>query len=115
MQFVEGKNLNRDEILAAYGVGLEIFGKTESQTRANAEAAIFVFTRFGVLPYLEKFVDTLNTDYLPAFPGTDGMASPSTIRSRRTRRRSGRMRWSASRSGAITPNEYPQDAAGWSR
>jgi len=73
MQFTEGKSVNRDEILANYGVGLEIMGRTESQTRANAEAAIFVFQRFGVLPYLEKIVDTLNNDYLPAFAGTDGL------------------------------------------
>jgi hypothetical protein len=40
MQYAEGKKTNRDEILAAYGVGLKILGRTESQTRANAEAAI---------------------------------------------------------------------------
>ena len=42
MQFAEGKQMTRDEVLAAYGVGLEIMGKTESQTRANAEAFRFV-------------------------------------------------------------------------
>jgi HK97 family phage portal protein len=73
MQYVEGKSVTRDEILANYGVGLEIMGRTESQTRANAEAAIFVFQRFGVLPYMELFVDALNNDYLPAFPGTDNL------------------------------------------
>lgn len=106
MQFVEAKNLNRDEILTAYGVGLEIFGKTESQTRANADAAIFVFERFGVLPYLEKFVDTLNTDYLPAFPGTEGMSFafddpvPQNMEEKRANAES------MFGSGAITPNEY---------
>lgn len=73
MQWAEGKQINRDEILANYGVGLEILGRTEAQTRANAEAAIFVFMKFGVTPFLDKFVDTLNNDYLPAFPGTDGL------------------------------------------
>lgn len=73
MEFSEGKKMNRDEILANYGVGMEILGKTESQTRANAEASIFVFQRFGVLPYLDKIVDTLNNDFLPAFAGTEGL------------------------------------------
>lgn len=73
MQFIEGKNVSRDEILANYGVGLEILGRTESQTRANAETAVYVFMRFGVLPYLAKICDTLNNDLLPAFPGTEGL------------------------------------------
>lgn len=73
MQLVENKKLNQAEILSAFGVGLEILGQTESQTRANAESAIFVFMELGVSPFIEKFQDTLNTDYLPAFPGTEGM------------------------------------------
>lgn len=73
MQFVQGKEVTRDEILANYGMGMEILGKTDSQTRANADAAIFVFQRFGVLPFLELFVDGLNNDYLPAFPGTENL------------------------------------------
>lgn len=73
MQYVQGKAMNRDEILAMYSVGLEMLGRTESQTRANADTAVYVFARFGFLPFLEKFVDTLNNDYLTAFPGTDGM------------------------------------------
>ena len=68
MQWVEGKEVTRDEILANYRVGLEMLGKTESQTRANAEASIFTFMRFGILPLLEKYVDTLNNDYLVMFP-----------------------------------------------
>jgi len=73
MQFTEGKDKARDEILANFGIGLEILGKTESQTRANAEAAIFVFMKFGIKPFLMKICDTLNNDYLPAFPGTEKM------------------------------------------
>lgn len=73
MQYVEGKELTRDEVLAAYGVGLEIIGKTESQTRANADASIFVFERFGVAPFLNLMRDALSTDYLVAFPGRDGL------------------------------------------
>lgn len=43
-----GEEPNRDEILAAFGVGLEMLGKTESQTRANADTLVFVFMKFGV-------------------------------------------------------------------
>lgn len=105
LQFVEGKNLTRDEILANYGVGLEMLGKTESQTRANAEAAVFVFMRFGVLPFIEKFADTLNNDYLPAFPGTDGMEFlfddpvPENLEEKRANADS------LFGGGALTPNE----------
>lgn len=106
MQMVEGKNLNRDEILAAYGIGLEIFGKTESQTRANAEAAIFVYMRFGVLPYLEKFVDTLNTDYLPAFPGTEDMTFTFDDPVPENKEEKRLDAQTAFQLGAITPNEY---------
>lgn len=73
MQFVEGKKLTREEILARYGVGPELLGLTDSQTRANAEAAIYIFMMFGASFFIDKFADTLTNDYLPAFPGTDGM------------------------------------------
>ena len=71
MQRTEGKEITRDEILANYRVGLEMLGRTESQTRSNAESAIFTFMRFGILPLLEKYVDTLNNDYLVMFPGAE--------------------------------------------
>src|SRR5437868_14798530 len=105
MQFKEGKDTARDEILANYGIGLEIMGRTESQTRANAEAAIFVFQRFGVLPYMELFVDALNNDYLPAFPGTDNLEFvfddpvPANLEDKRATAQT------LAGGGAITPNE----------
>lgn len=63
MRYAEAKNMNRDEILARFSVGLEMLGRTESQTRANAEAAIFVFMKFGASFIIEKFADTLNNEY----------------------------------------------------
>lgn len=71
MQYHELKMNARDEILANYRVGIEMLGKTEGQTRANADAANYVFQRFTVLPMVEFIVDVLNNDYLPAFPGTE--------------------------------------------
>ena len=73
MQFIEGKNLTRDEILADLRVGMEMLGKTESKTRANADASIYVFSRFTVKPVLDLIADTLTHDYLPAFPATEKM------------------------------------------
>ncbi|HCS50435.1 MAG TPA: hypothetical protein DIW81_02395 [Planctomycetaceae bacterium] len=51
MQFSEGKERNRDEILANFQVGLELLGRTESQTGANAEVAIYVFEKFVILKF----------------------------------------------------------------
>lgn len=69
MQYGEGKNINRDEILGNLRVGLEMLGKTESQTRANADASNYVFQRFNIKPFLSFYADTLTNDYLSAFAG----------------------------------------------
>src|SRR5205814_590055 len=108
MQFIEGKNLTRDEILANFRVGIDLFGKTESKTRANADASIFVFTRFTVLPVLELIADTLNNDYLPSFPKTDGMEfifdDPVPENEENKRATAERLFGG----GALTPNELRQ-------
>jgi HK97 family phage portal protein len=105
MQYAEGKAAARDDILAAYGVGPEMLGKTESQTRANAEAAIFVFQEFGVLPFLTLFNDTLNNDYLVAFPTEDGteFAFPNPVPENMEEKRANAD--SLFQGGGITPNE----------
>jgi HK97 family phage portal protein len=72
MQFKEGKETNRDEILGNLRVGLEMLGKTESQTRANAEASNYVFQRFNIVPFLEIIADALTNDYLPIFNPVEG-------------------------------------------
>jgi HK97 family phage portal protein len=108
MQFVEGKHVNRDEILANFRIGLEMLGHTESQTRANAEAAIFIFSRFGVLPMVEMITDTLNHDYLPVFPGTDGMEfifEDPVQENVEERRATAQVLF---QQGALTPNEMRQ-------
>ena len=73
MQYAELKALSKDEILANYRIPIEMLGKTDSQTRANAEASNYVFQRFTILPLIESFVDTLTNDYLPAFPKTQDL------------------------------------------
>ena len=105
MQYIEGKQRNMEEILANYRVGPEMLGKTESQTRANAEAAIFVFMRFGMLPFIELFADVLTNDYLPAFPGTDGLefGFPDPVPENMEEKRLNAENLFAG--GALTPNE----------
>jgi HK97 family phage portal protein len=108
MQFVEGKQVHRDEILANFRIGLEMLGHTESQTRANAEAAIFIFSRFGVLPMVEMITDTLNHDYLPVFPGTEGLefAFDDPVQENlEEKRENAKVLFSQ---GALTPNELRQ-------
>lgn len=105
MQFLEGKKINMEEILANFRVGPEMLGKTDSQTRANAEASIFVFERFGMLPFIELFADTLTNDYLPAFPGTDGLefSFPDPVpENMEEKRQNARTLFDV---GAATPNE----------
>lgn len=109
MQFVEGKKVNMTEILANYRVGPEMLGKTEGQTRANADAAIYVYARFGSLPFLEAFADTLTNEYLPQFPGTDGMeyGFKDPVPENADEKRSNATTLFAS--GAVTPNELRKE------
>ncbi len=105
MQFVEGKKANMTEILANYRIGPEMLGKTEGQTRSNADAAIYVFARFGTLPFNEAFADTLTNEYLPQFPGTDGMeyGFKDPVPENADEKRQNLLALFAA--GAITPNE----------
>jgi HK97 family phage portal protein len=105
MQWAQGKEANRTEILARYGVGPEILGLTDSQTRANAEAAIFVFMKFGASFFIEKFADTLDNDYSPAFPDTDEMTwtFPDPVPENMEEKRANASALFAA--GALTPDE----------
>lgn len=106
MQHNEGKKVNREEILSRYGVGPEILGLTDSQTRANAEAAIFVFMKFGVSFIIKKVADTLTNDYLPAFPGVEGMEfafKDPVPENDETKRANGAALFQA---GGLTPDEF---------
>ncbi len=109
MQWAEGKETNKKEILARYGVGPEILGLTESQTRANAEAAIFVFMKFGASFFIEKFADTLDNDYSPAFPDTEDMswAFPDPVPENMEEKRATAAALFAA--GALTPDEMRKE------
>lgn len=109
MQYTQGKETNRMEILARYGVGPEILGMTDSQTRANAEAAIFVFMKFGASFFIELVADTLTNDYLSAFPGTEGMtfSFPDPVPENMEEKRLNAQ--TLFNIGAATPNELRKD------
>ncbi len=105
MQYVQLKEHARDEILANMRVGLEMLGKTEGQTRANADAANYVFQRFTILPLIELITDVLTNDFLPSFPEVEDLYFgfdefvPEDIDSKRNTVQT------LTNIGALTPNE----------
>jgi HK97 family phage portal protein len=105
MQYVEGKQTNMTEILARLGVPKEVLGLTESQTRANAEAAFYAFMKFGALFFIECVKDGLDNEYLPAFPGVEdaywGYPDP-VPENMEEKRANAKALWDM---GALTPNE----------
>lgn len=68
MQFTQLRMLNRDMILAAFGVPLPMVGTMEAPSRANAQAAEYIFARWTIKPRLNRIKLSLNTKLLPLFP-----------------------------------------------
>lgn len=68
MQFIELLEKAERAILANWRVPVDLLGITKDNTRANAEAALFTFLRYTVLPLVELEVDALTADFLPMFP-----------------------------------------------
>lgn len=73
MQFVQLRQQTRDLVLAAYGVPLPILGVMEAPSRANAEAAEFIFARLTVRPRLNRIKLSLNHKLLPLYPNSAGL------------------------------------------
>lgn len=67
MQYIEQRNFNRDEILAMFRVPKTILGMSQDVNRANADAAIYVFSLKVVKPLMQSIVDTLNEFLIPLF------------------------------------------------
>ncbi len=67
MQYIDQKRFNRDEILAMFRVPKTLVGISEDVNRANADAAIYVFSLKTIKPLMQKLVDTLNEFLLPEF------------------------------------------------
>lgn len=69
MQFVELRGVSRDAILEAFGFPKPILGIVEDVNRANAEAAEYLFSKWLIVPRLDRWKAMLNTEYLPLFGG----------------------------------------------
>ena len=59
MDFVEQRNFGRDEIFAMFKVPKTIFGMTDNINRATADAAIYVYNLYTVLPIMRRMIATL--------------------------------------------------------
>lgn len=73
MQFKELKEYNRDTIMASLRTGKGVLGMMEDQSRANAEAQDYTFTKHVVKPFLTMYYRQLTTEYLTRFPNSKGM------------------------------------------
>lgn len=73
MQFIEEKRLNRDDILAGFGVPATILGINEATVYAAAKAAEYAFARFTIDPKNARVIDTLNEFFLPLFKDSEGL------------------------------------------
>lgn len=70
MEFTQLRGVTRDQVLEAFGYPKSMLGITEDVNRANAEAGEVMFSRWLVVPRLDRWRDTLNTIVLP-FYGKD--------------------------------------------
>jgi len=67
LAFVESAGLNRDEILAIYGVPAAVVGLSENVNKAVADAMDTIFARYTIAPKLQLIEDQLNQDLIPRF------------------------------------------------
>lgn len=67
IQFVELRNVSRDQIREAFGFPKMMLGATDDINRANAIAGEVMFARWLVQPRLERLKDILNFSLLPLY------------------------------------------------
>jgi len=67
MQFSELRNLSRELILEAYAFPKAMSGNVNDVNRANAEAGEYKFSKWNLVPRLERIKSALNNDLLPLF------------------------------------------------
>lgn len=70
MDFVNQRNMTRDEILSIFKVPKTIVAITDDVNRANAETSDFVFMARVVKPRINLIFEKLNSFYLPLFKNT---------------------------------------------
>lgn len=74
LNFLEGMNFNRDQILAIFGVPKSLLGMDESMSRANAEAAEYAFSKNKVRPKMLRLTSRITEDLAIQF-GDDILVS----------------------------------------
>ena len=67
MQFEQLRRFSRETFRQAWGFPKPLLGDVEDVNRANAEAAEVVFSRWLLVPRLNKLRTSLNDDFLPQF------------------------------------------------
>ena len=67
MQFAELRNVGRELIMEAFGIGKTMLGITEAVNRATAEAAEVIFAKWLIVARLDRIKGALNTNFLPLF------------------------------------------------
>jgi len=73
MEFTGLVNLSRDLIREAFGIHKFILGQSDDVNLAQALAADTVYAKRQQIPRLERFKSALNNDFLPLFPGNNGL------------------------------------------
>lgn len=66
MEFLQGRNFNRDMIMALFGVPKSILGFDESMSRANADTAEYVFTK-RIRVKMQRLTNRVTMDLAPQF------------------------------------------------
>lgn len=70
MQFSTLHDKNIEDILSAFGVPKPILARTDMQNRAVADAAIYAFMKFSVVPEIRSIMEKLNIELVSEF-GSD--------------------------------------------
>lgn len=67
LEWIQGRNLNRDEILAIFRVPKIFLGMEGGLNRATSETAERVFAQYMLDPLMTMFVEQLNEFFVPLF------------------------------------------------
>lgn len=67
MQFRELRDLSREIVREAFRVSKTMLGMSEDVNRATAQAAEYVFSKWLIVPRLERLRQALNEEFLPLF------------------------------------------------
>lgn len=67
LDYIKGRQYNRDAVLGAWGMPGHMIGISEDINRANAEAGEVMFSRWVLVPRLDRIMMALNGRLLPMF------------------------------------------------